>query len=199
MWRLSVPRVVGSCLSVALAVALAGSPQRVLAEEPAKLDAAMMAVQGKWTRIQQTQNGPVRLLKEHRGNKTSLVAYDPMGKVLYAHDSEFRLETMGRVQVLTFFNRKVTAGPDIGQEETGESSFVYRVQKDEFVEAWGLLENDPSPPRMILWKRPVDRPVGDEAAFRPTSGLGSAPATLPAPNLPSLPGQSDVALNSRSE
>lgn len=174
MWRLSVPRVVGSCLSVALVVTLAGSPPRGWAEEPAKLDAAATAIQGKWTRIQQTPNGPVRLLKEHRGNRTSLVAYDPKGNVLYAHDSEFRVETTGRVQVLTFFNRKVTAGPDKGQEEKGESSFVYRVQKDEFVEAWGLLENDPSPPRMILWKRPSDRPIGDEAAFRQTSGATTA-------------------------
>lgn len=177
MWRLSVPRVVGSCLSVALVVTLAGSPPRGWAEEPSKLDAAAMAIQGKWTRIQQTPNGPVRLLKEHRGNRTSLVAYDPKGNVLYAHDSEFRVETTGRVQVLTFFNRKVTAGPDKGQEEKGESSFVYRVNKDEFIEVWGVLENDPSPPRMVLWKRPADRPIGSEAAFRGTAKSGTTPST----------------------
>lgn len=194
MWRLSAPRVVGSLLSVTLVIALAGSPPKSKAEEPAKPDAAVMAIQGKWTRTQQTPNGPVRLLKEHRGNKTSLVAYDPKGNVLYAHDSEFRVETTGRVQLLTFFNRKVTAGPDKGQEEKGESSFIYRVRKDEFIEVWGVLESDPSPPGMILWKRPADRPIGNEAAFRDPSGTKAASAIQLAPSLPSLPGQSDVAL-----
>jgi len=164
----AIPRVRFALLAAVVASAAASAGTGFAEEQPAFDDAAK-AIQGKWTRVQQTADGPVRLLKEHRGNKTSLAAYDAKGNVLYAHESEFKLEMTGRIRVLTFFNRKVTAGPDKGQESQEESSFVYRVHNGEFIEAWGLLENDPSPPRMILWKRPDNRPLGNEAAVRDRS------------------------------
>lgn len=157
---LSRPRIRLAFLIALLAVAAVTAIQ---ADEP-ELDAATKEVQGKWFRVQQMPDGPVRLLKEHRGNKTFLVANDQKGKVLYAHESEFRVETADKVRILTFFNRKVTAGPDKGQEQKEPQSFLYRVKDGQFIETWGLLENDQSRPAMILWKRPDDRTLGNEAA-----------------------------------
>lgn len=169
-------QVIRRSLLLAVVVTSATSMECLAADETPELDPATREVQGKWTRVTQTPNGPVRLLKEHRGHRTLLAAYDQKGNVLYAHESEFRIEIAGKVRILTFFNRKVTAGPDKGQEQKESQSFLYRISGDQFIETWGLLENDPSRPLMILWKRPDDRALGNEpAVFIPQkSPSGSA-------------------------
>jgi hypothetical protein len=122
------------------------------AEEP-KLDEAASAVQGKWMRRVQTPDGPVRIVKEHRGYKTFLSAEDSRGNMLYAHESEFRLEQLGKVRVFTFFNSKVTAGPNAGRVVKEPTSYVYRVDKNHFYEANGLMDNDTASPHVIVWDR----------------------------------------------
>jgi hypothetical protein len=92
---------------------------------------------------------------------TTLTATDAAGRVLYAHTSSFTIEDLGKVRVFTFFNRVTTAGPGAGQPAGEPISFVYRVHDDRFVEVYGLLENDASPLRVIVWER-VKQPAAKE-------------------------------------
>lgn len=115
--------------------------------------ARLQAVQGKWTRRQMTPQGPVTLVKEHRGNKTILTARNDDGAVLYSHESDFRVEVSGKLSILTFFNRTITAGPNTGQVVIQPVSFVYRADANRFVEAYGLLEGENQTPLMIVWDR----------------------------------------------
>ena len=55
--------------------------------------------------------------------------------------------------MLTFSKRKITAGPDKGQEAKEATSFLYRIVDDQFIEVHGLLDDSTEAPRMILWKR----------------------------------------------
>ncbi len=114
---------------------------------------AVSDVQGRWVRKQATPMGEVTLVKEHKNATTTLTATDAAGNVLYAHVSDFSVEDAGKVRIFTFFNRLITAGPGKGHVAKEPVSFVYRVSNDRFIEAYGLLADDPSPPRMIVWER----------------------------------------------
>lgn len=133
---------------VFLCAALASAP--AAADDLSKLS---QEVQGRWVRTQNTPQGVVTLIKEHEGVTTRLTAMDAAKTVLYAHTSEFTVEQSGKVRIWTFFNRQITAGPGAGQTVKEPTSFVYRVHNDRFVEVYGVLPDDPSPPRMIVWER----------------------------------------------
>lgn len=124
---------------------------------------AAKAVQGKWVRHQTTANGRVKIVKEHKGQRTIVTAYDDKENVLYSHESEFKVELSGRVRIFTFFNRSITAGPNAGQKFKEPASFVYRIAENRFIEVHGILEGDANPPNMIIWDR-VEEAKGVEAA-----------------------------------
>jgi hypothetical protein len=110
-------------------------------------------VQGRWVRQQNTPDGAVTLVKEHQGNSTTLTATDAAGKILYAHTSQFTVEDLGKVSILTFSNRVITAGPQKGGTQKESTSYIFRVHNDRFLEVRGVLEDDPSPPGIIVWER----------------------------------------------
>lgn len=114
------------------------------------------AVQGKWVRHQNTANGPVKIVKEHKGQRTILTAYDDKENVIYSHESEFKIERSGKVRIFSFFNRTITAGPNAGQKNQEPISFVYRVAEKRFIEVHGVLEGDTNAPNMIVWERIED-------------------------------------------
>ncbi len=124
-----------------------------VAEEQRGLDPAL---QGKWSRQVKTPTGVATIIKEHLGDKTILTAYDDQGKVMYAHESKFACETSGRVKIFTILQRRITVGPGAGQVTTEKNPFVYRIVDDQFIEVRGVLEEDPNPPGMVVWKRVKD-------------------------------------------
>jgi hypothetical protein len=132
-----------------------------IGDEPIELT---KAVQGKWVRHQTTANGPVKIVKEHKGQKTIVTAYDDKKNVIYSHESEFKVEQSGKVRIFTFFNRTITAGPNAGQTFKEPASFVYRVAANRFIEVHGVLDLDTNAPNMIIWDRIEDDAKGKDAA-----------------------------------
>ena len=128
------------------------------AETEADKDVA--AVQGQWTRQQQTKRGLVTIVKTHAGQTTTVAALDAAGKLLYEHQSEFKIERAGKLRLFIYFNKVVTAGPDKGKTSNETRSYVYRVVDDHFVEVHGLQEGDKGRPFMVIWKR-VPRKKGE--------------------------------------
>ena len=111
------------------------------------------AVQGQWTRQQQTKRGLITIVKTHAGQATTLAAFDAAGNLLYEHQSEFKIERAGKLRLFIYFNKVVTAGPDKGKTSNQIRSYVYRVVDDHFVEVHGLQEGDKGRPSMVIWKR----------------------------------------------
>jgi phosphodiesterase/alkaline phosphatase D-like protein len=130
-------------------------------DEPVELS---KIVQGKWVRHQATANGPVKIVKEHKAQNTIVTAYDDKDNVIYAHESEFKIEQSGKVRIFTFFNRTITAGPNAGQKIKEPVSFVYRVAENRFIEVHGVLDGDTNAPNMIIWDRLKDETKGKDAA-----------------------------------
>lgn len=110
-------------------------------------------IEGKWTRVVETANGPVRYEKEHRDGATTLEVFDAAGILLAAKTSNYELAETGKVRLFTFFNNVVTAGPGAGQVAPDESSYVYRVEGDRFIEVRGLLKDQVEPFDVLVWER----------------------------------------------
>jgi hypothetical protein len=80
-----------------------------------------------------------RVVKEVKGEAETVTTYGPDGKVLHAQTARIRVGRSGRVPVYTFYDRRITAGPESGRTDAAPRSFVYRLRNDEFDEVWGLL------------------------------------------------------------
>lgn len=141
--------LIRSTISVCLALSLLAAIGRAD-------DAELAAVQGKWIRKQKTPDGTYTLIKEHRGQKTTLTATNEKEEVVYQHTSEFQLERSGKVRLFTFSNRVVTAGPGKGQTQKEPSSYIYRILDGQFIEVRGVLDGDTEPVGMIVWERQKD-------------------------------------------
>jgi len=95
-----------------------------------------------------------RVVKQIRGDTETVTTYGPNGQVVHAQTARFRLSRSGDVPVYTFFDRRITAGPEQGRAEDASKSFVYRLRGDEFDEVWGLLPGQEQRELMIKrWKR----------------------------------------------
>ena len=121
--------------------------------EPAVENNLMKSLQGTWTRQQQTPNGVVKIVKVHEGTTTLVTGYDPAGNVYYQHASEFSIDNTGKVDTLTFFNRKILAGPQQGTLIKEPTTFIVRIIGDQFFEVYGFLADDTQPPRVTVWER----------------------------------------------
>jgi hypothetical protein len=121
----------------------------------AKQDATdeLAKVQGKWVRIITASGETYTVIKEHKGNKTTVRWLDPDGNVVAAKKSEFQLEQTDTARIFTFFNNVVTAGPQKGQTDNSPTSYIYRVVGDTFVEVNGLMIDDDTQPVVFTWKR----------------------------------------------
>ena len=86
---------------------------------------------------------------------SEVVSYtDEEGKVLRKHKADFKLELSGRVRLFTYFNLRVEEGK--GEVQTGESSYIYRVDADTFTEVHGMLVGDKTSAKLTKYRRVTD-------------------------------------------
>ena len=117
-------------------------------------EAEIRKLQGRYERRFTNDAGTeFRTIKDVAGDQETVTTYDDVGNVIEAHTSSIKVEKRGEVRVLSFYNVTVTAGPAKGRQLAETRSYIYRASDDHFAEVWGLLESDPSPPRMLIWKR----------------------------------------------
>lgn len=113
----------------------------------------LAAVQGKWVRTVETDRGTFKIVKEHKGNQTTLTVTDSDGQIVEEKKSEFRLERTDTVRIFTFFNNEFTAGPNKGRTDNAPQSYIYRVTGDTFVEVRGLMIGDDDRLAAFTWER----------------------------------------------
>ncbi|MDA1055513.1 MAG: hypothetical protein O3C40_34370 [Planctomycetota bacterium] len=147
-------------LSALLFVIAIGTTTLTRAELPLKSNAAatttaeeLAEVQGKWVRTMTTPSGVFKVVKEHKGNNTTVTFMDSEGRIVEAKKSEFRLENTGKVRIFTFFNNVITAGLQKGRTDNEPHSYIYRITGDTFVEVNGLLIGDDATPVAFTWER----------------------------------------------
>src|SRR5688500_9464844 len=114
-------------------------------------DAELLRLQGRYERTFKNEAGTeFRTIKDVAGDQSTVTTYDDVGNVIESHTSSFKVEKRGEVRVLSFFNLLVTTGAAKGRQQFETRSYIYRANDEQFAEVWGLLESDPSPPRMFI-------------------------------------------------
>jgi hypothetical protein len=109
---------------------------------------------GRYERLFKNSAGTLfRVVKEIEGAQEVVTTLDDTGNVVTAHAATIKVQKHGPVRVFSFFNRVVLAGPDKGEKQFGTVSYVYRADQESFLEARGVMEGDPSPPGMLIWRR----------------------------------------------
>lgn len=135
-------------LFVLLASLLLGN---VVAQDATKIDD--QTIEGKWVAKESSRNGPIKLVKEHSGGRTTVTAFDSANRVLYSKTSEYHTERQGNVKVMVFKNSKFTAGPDAGKTDNRTKSYVYRVDANRFYEVRGIVIGVHEPVGLVVWDR----------------------------------------------
>ena len=132
--------------------ALSGEP-RPDENETAILKEDLRKFEGQWETTYKTQDRTIRSVQVIRGKKSTVTRFDENGAVSDAHTAEFVLTISGRIKVFTYFNLEVTAGPLKGSRFLERRSFVYRLEDDWFLEAYGLLIDQREHPSILTWRR----------------------------------------------
>jgi hypothetical protein len=148
-----------SLIAVLLAAGGCAGNQKSSAASGGKRDAGgdLSQLQGTWE--QQPEEGrtatpPQRVVKQVSGNTETVTTYGPNGQVVHAQTAKIRLGHSGSVPVYTFYDRRITAGPEQGRGDDAGRSYVYRLRGDEFDEVWGLLPGQEQRELVIhRWRR----------------------------------------------
>jgi hypothetical protein len=117
----------------------------------------LTALQGNWEQL--PEDGPAatpgqRVVKQVTGESETVTTYNESGGVVHGQTAKFRLGRSGDVPTYTFYDRRITAGPQQGRSVSAPSTFVYRLRGDEFQEVWGLLPGQEERELVIKrWKR----------------------------------------------
>ncbi|HEY2411615.1 MAG TPA: hypothetical protein VGI40_05210 [Pirellulaceae bacterium] len=107
-------------------------------------------LEGRYERtFANTAGTQFKVIKEVVGDQSVVTTYDDVNNVIESHTSTIKVEKRGPVRVHSFFNLLVTAGPAKGEQQFETSSYIYRADDESFVEVWGMLEGDPSPPDLL--------------------------------------------------
>jgi hypothetical protein len=134
------------CIGIVLSTALSAQEDDTAAD--------LKRIEGQFERTFTNPAGTVfRTVKDVANGKSIVTTFDDVGNVIESHESEYKIQRHGPLRVFTYFNYVVTAGPDKGRRRFESNSYVYRIDGDKIIEAWGLLENDPNPPRLFTWTR----------------------------------------------
>lgn len=143
---------------------LAVAQQKTLNEEEAKaevnsepedadLAADLKLIQGSWELQHGNKGGrpTTRSVKTITGNTETLRRFNAKtGKQVREHSVEIKLSKSGEVRVCTFFR--------VGGDAANGSSFVYRVDEENFYDIPGMLQggeyrNYSDTPKVWHWKR----------------------------------------------
>ena len=111
------------------------------------------AMQGVWFREFANPAGVrMRVEKKVEGEADVVTEFDAQGNIVHAHTSTFELAQHGPLRTYVIRNTLVTAGPNTGARRGGRA-FVYRLEGNRMIEAWGLLETDRGGPIVLVWQK----------------------------------------------
>jgi hypothetical protein len=150
---------IGVLCSCVLIVSVAKAQQEDAAGQDKLLNlpeadkAEYQRVAGTWKTTREWQGRTYSGNKTHKGGKSEVSFLDSEGKLLHTHTSEYKLKRLGDIRIFVYFNRKVTAGPNKGDERPGVQRYIYKVVDDQFFEIQGAFASQQGKPSIIVWDR----------------------------------------------
>lgn len=111
-------------------------------------------LQGKWETTLRAGDKTIRNVQTIDGGQSKVDRFDSDGVLIHSHTASFKLSVENHVRIFTFFDLRVTEGPQKGGRFKGPRSFIYVLDGDVWTEARGLLADQPDgKPRLMHWKR----------------------------------------------
>ena len=113
----------------------------------------MKRLQGRFERTYANAAGTTfRVVKDVTGDQSVVTSYDDVGNVIEAYLDIQDRKTRPRASVFVLQSDRDRRSSK-GAVEFATRSYIYRIDGDMIGEAWGLLDGDDSPPRMLYWRR----------------------------------------------
>ena len=134
-------------LFAAADLAIAGEEVKKAPADP-ELQKDFEGLQGTWMHFPR-EGG--RVVKVHKGNRTTLTRYGPDGTISFQKQSAFKLEKSGEVKIFTF-----GSSPDELDDKNATMSYIYRLKGNTLYEVPALLLDRHSytdTPSVIEWQR----------------------------------------------
>ncbi len=153
------------CFIIAVfGILLAGLPHSVCSAEEDRIDDEaqrdLTKLQGKWETTLRAGGRTILNVQTIKGTKSTVERFDEKGELLQSHTADFKLNVNDQVRVFTFFDLRVTAGPQKGKGFNGPLSFIYVLKPAVWIEARGLMADQrDGEPRLMIWKRVVEDKV----------------------------------------
>ena len=143
-------RVQPMIASILIAVALGAGGNKLL-------DPDVVALQGVWEMQFQKDGHQIKVVKEIKEHRETVRAYLD-GQLEQEHAVDFELERGAGVRVFRWKNGLISAGPRKGQK-LPDGGFVYRLQQDEWIGVFGLLDDNQGKvfPEVYRRAKPGDR------------------------------------------
>lgn len=147
----------------ASAIGLAALPHfAVVADDrvPDEVQRDLAKLQGKWETMLRAGGQTIHNVQTIKDTTSTVERFDEQGVLLHRHTADFKLSVKDQIRVFTFFDLRVTAGPQKGRGFKGPLSFIYVLKPSAWIEARGLLtdQND-GDPRLMTWQRIVKNKV----------------------------------------
>lgn len=131
---------------VLLISAVAASAQQPV---PALID----TLQGEWSRSVMDQDGNrYRVVKQIAGNEETVSVYKG-DELVRQHRVDFAVTQTEHVQIFTYTNYTVTAGPDRGARRQGSFSYLFQIRDDRWYEVHGLMNGEEGPVQVVQYER----------------------------------------------
>lgn len=144
-----IPRVLTIAAVVLVGASLASAWQPGERNDDKTTKKELAKLQGEWELILKMGNRTIRSVKKVEGDKATVTRFDGSGAVISAHTSEFTLEITARVKIFTYSNINMATG-----RRKGPVSYIYTVDEDRWVEARGLLRDQPDErAHLFVWRR----------------------------------------------
>lgn len=117
----------------------------------------LAGLQGSWEQLPddaRADSAKKRVVKRIANDSETVTSYDQGGGVVNAQTARFQLGRSGDVPTYTFFDRKITTGPEAGRTIARRDAFIYRLRGDDLWEVWGLLPGqEKREVTVVRWKR----------------------------------------------
>jgi hypothetical protein len=120
------------------------------------------AFQGRWERVRTADTSNAlgrakRVVKEIKGDRETVTWYGDEDQVIRSHRVTFKLSEFGKARVLTYSDMEVLDRTRKWTKIKATGSYIYRIEKDQFYEATGFLQDRPPYFNYSIWKKMAEK------------------------------------------
>ena len=112
----------------------------------------LKSIQGEWHRTVDRDGRKIRIVKAI-GSKQETLSYFIDQQVVYAHQVDFEVQVTEGGNEFSTSNKRVTAGPDAGQQSDEKGSYIFKVDQNKWFEVHRMMPDETGEPWINTYER----------------------------------------------